>query len=228
MNIPDGQEGAGNPLANLQELTSSLPGIDEAIAFSQLLKTVRGLDFSVVVFDTAPTGHTLRLLSLPETLEKGINTMMNLPGGMGNALKAMSSMMGPGSPDPTAELEKLKTYVSEVREIFRDPTQTTFVAVCIPEFLSVFETERLVQELAKFEIDCSNIVVNQVLYPKPGGDCELCEARSGMQGKYLEQIADLYEDFHVVRMPLLKGEVRGVPAIQSFSDNLVKPFVPPA
>ncbi len=60
------------------------------------------------------------------------------------------------------------------------------MAVCIPEKLSVYETSRLMEELARQDIDLSNIIVNQVCIPNPVNPCEQCSARRHMQNKYLQ------------------------------------------
>ncbi|GAX82163.1 hypothetical protein CEUSTIGMA_g9591.t1 [Chlamydomonas eustigma] len=215
----------------LTELAGSIPGIDEAMSFAEVMKQVQTLDYSCIVFDTAPTGHTLRLLNFPTILEKGLSKVMSLKGAMGGLMGQMGRMLGGGDGDPTEQImgkmEGMLDIVKKINEQFKDPDLTTFVCVCIPEFLSLYETERLVQELAKYEIDTHNIVINQVIYPDTVGGSKLLEARVRMQQKYLDQFYDLYEDFHIVKMPLLEEEVRGVDALKLFSRNLLVPYVPP-
>lgn len=217
----------------MKDLSGSIPGIDEAMSFAELMKSVDSMEYDVIVFDTAPTGHTLRLLSFPKTLEKTMGKILALKskfGGMLNMATQMMAAQGMGNgkgPDAMKIVEKLENTMKVVRRVnsqFKDPTLTTFVCVCIPEFLSLFETERLVQELNNFEIDTHCIVVNQVLPIDAGLD--VLKARQRMQRKYLEQIYDLYEKFKIVEMPMLREEVRGPEAIKRFAAYLLEPYEP--
>ena len=106
-------------------------------------------------------------------------------------------------------LNTLKERIEKVNKQFQDDDFTTFVAVCIPEKLSVYETSRLMEELAKQDIDLSNIVVNQVCTPDPTKGCEQCLARRSMQDKYLKQIEDIFNLHHVVHVPQGRREVIG-------------------
>ncbi|CAI9101668.1 OLC1v1039045C1 [Oldenlandia corymbosa var. corymbosa] len=220
----DGMDGFISDLAN------SIPGIDEAMSFAEMLKLVQTMDYSVIVFDTAPTGHTLRLLQFPSTLEKGLAKMMSLKSKFGGMISQMSRMFGLG--DEFAEdailgrLEGMKDVIEQVNKQFKDPDLTTFVCVCIPEFLSLYETERLVQELTKFEIDTHNIIINQVLFDEEAVESKLLKARMKMQQKYLDQFYMLYDDFHITKLPLLPQEVCGVDALKSFSRNFLTPYRP--
>lgn len=234
----------------MAELTSSIPGIDEAMSFSELMKQVQNLDYDVVVFDTAPTGHTLRLLSFPTILEKALGKVMDLKDRFGGLIGQASAMFGGNSNGAQVQdmllgrLEETRAVINKVNDAFQDPSLTTFVCVCIPEFLSIYETERLVQELSKFGIDSHNIVVNQVLFPEKDAEelgewydanaaglpkeaqeiCSKLMARKRMQDKYIGQCFDLYgDDFHVILMPLLDYEVRGVEKIALFSEHLINP-----
>ncbi|PKI56930.1 hypothetical protein CRG98_022665 [Punica granatum] len=214
----------------VSELANAIPGIDEAMSFAEMLKLVQTMDYSVIVFDTAPTGHTLRLLQFPSTLEKGLAKMMTLKNRFGGLLNQMTRLFGLddefGEDALLGRLEGMKDVIEQVNKQFKDPDLTTFVCVCIPEFLSLYETERLVQELTKFEIDTHNIIINQVIFDEDDSESKLLRARMKMQQKYLDQFYMLYDDFHITKLPLLPEEVTGVEALKAFSRHFLTPYQP--
>jgi arsenite-transporting ATPase len=211
-----------------RDMAGKFPGIDEVVSFLELMAMVRSLDFDVIVFDTAPTGHTLRLLQLPSVMRSTLSTFSSL-GGMMPLVSSVGAMLGMdiGATGGFEQDMAAKQQLSEeIQTMFRDPKQTTFVCVCIAEILSMYETERLVQELRRDGIDTHNLVVNQLLFPQEG--CSMCTARSRIQQKYLDQILELYQDFHVCKMPLFPDEVRGPQKIKAFAKRLLNPvFCPP-
>ena len=119
-------------------------------------------------------------------------------------------------------MNSLKDSLEKISERFKDADKTTFIAVCIPEFLSVYETERLIESLFKENIDIRNVIVNQVLMCDNPDKCRMCKSRMKMQKKYLERIEEMFEDFHIIKIPLQKNEIRGPKNIENFSKFLLE------
>lgn len=154
----------------------------------------RPVQFDVVVFDTAPTGHTIRLLELPAEWSQTIETASNGSG---------QTCIG-----PAAAIQSAKQKYDRALAILRDPEQTRFTFVLHPEAIAIHETRRAIGELSKLDIHAHELIVNGVIPPQATANA-LFAARADMQAGYLAQIeADL--PYPARRMFLLDGEIKGI------------------
>jgi arsenite-transporting ATPase len=211
---------------DLADMTA--PGSDEALAFSKVLEFIHECDYDLVIFDTAPTGHTLRLLGLPEMLDSFFGKLIKFRIRFSNMFGRLKSVFGRGNSkeedDSLEKLENLKLAINEARVELTDPARTSFVIVMIPEAMAVSETERLLQTLYEYQIPSNHIIVNMVFPDMP--DCSFCKARKTMQIQYLTQIHDIYDDFTITEIPLFKEEIRGIPSLKRLSKLLGTGILP--
>ncbi|KAL6516687.1 ATPase get3b [Orobanche gracilis] len=200
------------------------PGLDEAIAISKVIEFVESQEYSKfrrIVFDTAPTGHTLRLLSLPDFLDASIGKMMVLKKKIASATAALKSAFGKGAPkqDSSDKLEQLRERMTKVRDLFRDSQTTEFVIVTIPTVMALSESSRLCASLRKDKVPVKRLIVNQLLPPSVS-NCKFCEIRRKDQMRALDMIQKDLElsKLKLIQSPLIDVEIRGVPALKFMGD----------
>jgi arsenite-transporting ATPase len=234
--------GGGAPLGGLGDLGEalgddaidplmggSMPGADEAAAMRQLLEYLDDPRFDRVVIDTAPTGHTLRLLELPEVLDSMVGRLLSMRekfSGMMEGFKGMFGVGGDAAEGP--DLDDLRDRIERLRAVLQDPSRTDFRVVMVPEEMSVVESERLIRRLDEFSIPVNTVVVNRVMEDladvadvdtewvvSPNlADCEFCQRRWDVQQNALRRASDLFRGHEVKRVPLLADEVRGERALR--------------
>ncbi len=203
---------------DFQSLTP--PGSDEALAFSKVLEFIQTPDYDFIVFDTAPTGHTLRLLSLPEVLNSFFGKLLRFRMKMGQIwgkIKTLFKKKGAeDEEDQLAALNHMKEIVENANRELTNENRTSFIIVMIPELMAIYETERLLSLLLEYEIPVSNIFINMIAPPNP--HCTFCQSRHTMHLRNLNQIREIYkDDFYLTEIPLYQTEIRGIPALREFS-----------
>ncbi|KAA3489515.1 ATPase ASNA1-like protein 2-like [Gossypium australe] len=185
------------------------PGLDEAVAISKAL------------FDTAPTGHTLRLLSLPDFLDASIGKIMKFKQKLASAASAFKSVLGKAAEqqDVPDKLQQLRERMTKVRDLFRDSNSTEFVIVTIPSVMAINESSRLHASLRKECVPVHRLIVNQILPPSVSG-CKFCTTKRKDQMRAIDMIRNDPElaNLRIIEADLVDLEIRGVPALKFMGD----------
>lgn len=211
------------------DLARASPGAVEAA----MLERVAGLmvsesdDYDTIIFDTAPTGQTLRLLTLPEIMaawtegllghrersDKLAAVMRGLGPKRGDDLSHFDQTDEHDSVDPRFRrvreklLERRRVF-QKARRLLLDAESTAFVLVLIPERLPILESAKAVAALDRFGVPLVGLVVNRVLPDGPIG--EFLEERRQQEKAYLRQIEEQFSQVPRIRVPLFPRDVGGL------------------
>jgi arsenite-transporting ATPase len=189
--ILDDARQRGRPESAIKVMEEELdsPCTEEMAAFDQFIDYASQADWDAVVFDTAPTGHTMRLLELPMDWSQQID------------VKVFASVEGNAADDVA------KQRFGQVIEMMRDPQQSTFAFVMYPESTPILEAWRAAQELETVGIKTGLVVANLVI--PPDQVTPFAQARRNMQVKYLAEIRERFA-VPVLEIPLQPQEVKGL------------------
>lgn len=185
-----------------------MPGIDEVQVLSSLFGSIETEDYDIVIFDTAPTGHTMRLLTLPQNAQ----VIFGAFEGLGGSLMSMFSTMQ--NEETASKVERIQQLLTRVSSRLKNPLECTCVCVLIPEYAPLLETERLIEFFTDKEIESHTLVVNQIISDENVNCCPLCARKYEKQQSYLEHINDVYDDFRICNVNQLDDEIKGLEMLE--------------
>ncbi len=205
------------------------PGAAEAAIFDKFIEIIDvvGREYDRVVFDTAPTGHTMRLLSLPELMggwldgiikrRKDVNELFNM------VSKVEKSLEERAREDPIIDiLFKRKISFEKARTFLVDHKRAGFVFVLNPQRLPVIETEKAIGFLERYGIPVEGVIVNRVLPERV--DSDFLMKRKEVEEKFLKQIEEKFGDRVLCTIPLMEYDISGyqsIDRIAAFFDGSV-------
>jgi len=190
-------------IASLEENLSG-PCTTEMASFDRFIDFMESDDYEIIVFDTAPTGHTIRLLELPVDWSKHIEE---------SAKGSGQTCLG-----PVQSIQDSKDKYDRATALLKDPNRTTFIFVMRPEELSLYETLRASKELETIGIKSGQIIINGVL-PEEVCDIEFFKRKYDSQQKVINETENAIEK--PKRYMLLRdNEVRGVNALRGIAEEL--------
>jgi len=206
------------------EIAYMSPGAEEAAIFDKFVELMEsaGTDYDAIVFDTAPTGHTLRLLTLPEILGVWIDQLIEKRKKAMHLMKMASRydayLADKIKEDPILEtLTARKEKFEVARDFLTDASLTAFFFVMNAERLSILETARAVELLTKHGISIGGVVINKVI-PQDAG--AFFDKRRVSQEGCLADIRARFSQLKLVELPLLETDVQGLEQLDVMASTL--------
>ncbi|MFN2136668.1 MAG: ArsA family ATPase [Candidatus Promineifilaceae bacterium] len=191
---------------------SAIPGMDEIVSLLHINMQAKEQNFERVIIDAAPTGETIRLLTLPDTFRWYAGHLSRYETGVVRALRPFAGRLLQG---PAALLDALSTLdeaTAELRATLSDPTISSYRVVLQPEKMVIREAERAVSYLGLFNYPVDSIVVNRIL-PEAAGEGEFYRRRREIQTGYLEMIENNFRPLPIWSAPYYSYEVVGMEAL---------------
>ncbi|QHS21953.1 ArsA family ATPase [Virgibacillus sp. MSP4-1] len=202
------------------DMASASPGADEAALFDRIVSIILNeVDhFDKIIFDTAPTGHTIRLLSLPELMTVWMEGMVDRRKKINDNY---TQLLNDGEPveDPIFDvLQARKEKFINVRDILLDPEKTGFTFVLIPERLPILETDKAVKQLDSYHLHVRTLIVNKVLPEHADGD--FLRKRRQQEETYLQEIRKTFKKQDRLHIPLYEEDVSDMEKLTEFANQL--------
>jgi arsenite-transporting ATPase len=208
----------GTYLANEETeelLRLDIPGLDEVMSLKKIIDFMENAEYQRYIVDTAPTGHTLRLLMLPALLDDWIKFLA----GLRWKYHVMARRFAGQEREEQADrfLLDMKRTVRRVRALLRDSEKTEFVVVTTAQKMAISETEHLLAGLARMHIPSHHLIINN-LFPQDASS--FVEARRQVQARYLDEIQQKFGRQKITRIVLQPGEVQGMASLRQLAHQL--------
>jgi arsenite/tail-anchored protein-transporting ATPase len=217
----EGSSKKSSSLGDMMRLVSQTPGVDEFGAIEVLMEIMERAEHEVVILDTAPTGHTLRLLMLPDLLDSWMGKLLEMKSRLAKLGRLFKRLL-PGDASSASEadlsegLEGGRQRIGSLRDVLSDPERSQIFLVTIPEAMSVLETQRTLEMLASASMPVASVIVNQ-LQPD-SGDCLHCRRRRNIHLAELEHMRSVAGGVPLRVVESLPWEIRGLDALQRLGE----------
>jgi arsenite-transporting ATPase len=202
--------------SDINDLMSlSLPGLDEVMALFELSELEQEDRYDRIIVDTAPSGHTSRLLELPDVFESWLKALDRMEEKHRYIVAQLLRGVAKKEDEIELFLTDLGARIERVRSMLFDPAKSSFALVTIPEGMSVEETLRYLVTLQKAGANVTDLIINRV----EDGDreCKYCRGRRAGQRPWLKRIAREFKGLRRYIMPLMAEEVRGLARLRRFA-----------